>query len=69
VAQIEHELTRGGSGAVRFRIALGASREAIVLAGRDFVLDADLAARLERLLGPETVTLSAQLPPQLAIVA
>jgi len=69
VPQIVNELTRGGSGAVRFRIALDDSREAIVLAGRDFALDADLAARLERLLGPETVTLSAQLPPQLAIVA
>jgi len=69
VPQIARELAQGGTGVVRFRVALPDNREAQLLAGRGFILDADLAARLERLLGPDTVELSAQVPPQLAIVA
>ena len=60
---------RGGNGAIRFIIDLPGNREAQLLAGRDFALDADLAAQIERLLGPGTVDLSTQSPPQLAIVA
>ena len=69
VIAIVRELTKGGTGTVRFRVTLSNHREAHLLAGRDFILDADLAARLERILGPGTVELSAQAPPQLAIVA
>ena len=60
---------RGGNGAIRFLIDLPGNRQARLLAGRDFTLDADIAARIEQLLGPGTVDLSVQAPPQLAIVA
>ena len=69
VPAITREISRGGTGAIRFRVALSNDREAQLLVGRDFTLDADLSARLERILGPDTVELSAQTPPQLAIVA
>jgi DNA polymerase-3 subunit alpha len=41
---------------------------ATLLIGRDFALDADLAARLMRFLGEDAVELSAQEPPRLALV-
>ncbi|WP_293940568.1 DNA polymerase III subunit alpha [Sphingomonas sp.] len=71
VPAIANELAKakGGTGIVRFRVTLSGDRKAQLLAGRDFTLDADLAARIERLLGPDTVELSVQAPPQLAIVA
>ncbi len=71
VPAIANELAKakGGTGIVRFRVTLSGDRKAQLLAGRDFTLDADLAARIERLLGPDTVELSVQTPPQLAIVA
>ena len=71
VPAIANELAKakGGTGIVRFRVTLSGNRKAQLLAGRDFALDADLAARIERLLGPDTVELSVQAPPQLAIVA
>ena len=69
VPAITREISRGGTGAIRFRVALSNDREAQLLVGRDFTLDADLSARLERILGPDSVELSAQTPPQLAIVA
>ena len=69
VPAITRELAKGGAGVVRFLVALPNHREALLLVGRDFTLDADLAARLERILGPDTVELCAQTPPQLAIVA
>ena len=71
VPAIANELAKakGGTGIVRFRVTLSGDRKAQLLAGRDFALDADLAARIERLLGPDTVELSVQAPPQLAIVA
>jgi DNA polymerase-3 subunit alpha len=71
VPAIANELAKAkdGTGIVRFRVTLSGDRKAQLLAGRDFTLDADLAARIERLLGPDTVELSVQTPPQLAIVA
>ena len=71
VPAIANELAKakGGTGIVRFCVTLSGDRKAQLLAGRDFTLDADLAARIERLLGPDTVELSVQTPPQLAIVA
>ena len=37
-------------------------------AGRDYALDAELAARIERVAGEGSVDLSAQEPPKLALV-
>ena len=60
--------SRGGNGLVRATLPISQGREAVLILGRDFALDADLASRLERLLGPEAVTLSAQEGPKLALV-
>ena len=46
---------RGGNGLVRATVPISGGREAILILGRDFALDADLAARLERLLGEDAV--------------
>jgi DNA polymerase-3 subunit alpha len=43
--------------------------EATLLLGRDFLLDADLAVRLTRLVGEGAVDLSALEPPRLALVS
>jgi DNA polymerase-3 subunit alpha len=59
---------RGGNGTVRMNLPLADGREATMLLGREFALDADLAARLGRILGEGAVTLSAQEPPRLALV-
>ncbi|PSJ39372.1 DNA polymerase III subunit alpha [Allosphingosinicella deserti] len=59
---------RGGSGDLRLRAKFGGG-EAEVLLGRDFKLDADLAARLERLPGIVAVNLSAAPAPRLALVS
>jgi DNA polymerase-3 subunit alpha len=40
-----------------------------VVLGRDFVLDAELAARIERLDGVTAVRLSVAEPPRLALVS
>ncbi len=68
--QIARELAaaRGGNGIVRFIVPIASGGEAVVLAGRDFVLDEELAARLERITGEGGVELSAQEPPRLALV-
>jgi DNA polymerase-3 subunit alpha len=58
---------RGGNGVVRF-IAPTSVGEAMILAGRDFALDAEIAARIERITGEGSVDLSAQEPPKLALV-
>ena len=70
VASIARELEdmRGGNGTLRFRVPLAGGGEAVVLAGRDFRLDADFAARIERITGEGSVDLSAQEPPRLALV-
>jgi DNA polymerase-3 subunit alpha len=64
------ELTdaRGGNGLVRFILPLASGGEAVVIAGRDFALDAELAARIERVTGEGSVYLSVQEPPRLALV-
>ena len=59
---------RGGNGLIRASVAVSGGREATLLLGRDFALDADLASRLERLLGDGAVILSAQEGPKLALV-
>ncbi len=59
---------RGGNGLVRATLPVSGGREAKLILGRDFMLDADLAARLERLLGDGTIILSAQEGPKLALV-
>ncbi|QNM83231.1 DNA polymerase III subunit alpha [Sphingomonas sabuli] len=64
----ELALARGGNGLVRLAVALAAGGNASVVAGRDFALDADLAARLERIAGEGNVDLSVQEPPRLALV-
>ena len=49
--QIVRELAdaRGSNGLVRFVMPLATGGEAVVIAGRDFALDAELAARIERI--------------------
>ncbi|HXG81057.1 MAG TPA: DNA polymerase III subunit alpha, partial [Sphingomicrobium sp.] len=59
---------RGGNGTVRAILPISDGREATLILGRDFKLDADLAARLTRLLGDRAVELCAQEPPRLALV-
>jgi len=59
---------RGGTGVIRAIVPISEGREATLILGRDFNLDADLAARLTRVLGEGSVELSAQEPPRLALV-
>jgi DNA polymerase-3 subunit alpha len=59
---------RGANGLVRFILSLSAGGEATVVAGRDYALDAELAARIERIAGEGAVDLSVQEPPRLALV-
>ncbi|MDV3258407.1 MAG: DNA polymerase III subunit alpha, partial [Sphingomonas sp.] len=59
---------RGGNGVIRAILPVSGEREARLVLGRDFRLDADLAARLSRILGEGAVDLSAQEPPRLALV-
>ena len=58
---------RGSNGLIRFIVAT-ASREAVIIAGRDFLLDEELAARVERISGEGSVDLSVQDAPRLALV-
>jgi DNA polymerase-3 subunit alpha len=59
---------RGGSGELRLRARLPRGEAQIIL-GRDFRLDAELAARLERVEGVTAVRLSVATPPRLALVS
>jgi DNA polymerase-3 subunit alpha len=59
---------RGGNGLIRATVSISEGREATLILGRDFALDADLASKLERLLGEGAVILSAQEGPKLALV-
>jgi DNA polymerase III subunit alpha len=70
VPAIARELreAHGGTGLVRATLPISEGREATLVLGRDFSLDADLAARLTRILGEGAVELSAQEPPRLALV-
>jgi DNA polymerase-3 subunit alpha len=58
---------RGGSGQVLAEIDDG-TQTATLLLGRDFDLDAELAARIERIVGSACVRLGVIAPPQLALV-
>jgi DNA polymerase-3 subunit alpha len=49
-------------------LTLGDGREAVLVAGRDFALDAEIAARIERVAGEGSVDLSVQ-EPKLSLVA
>jgi DNA polymerase-3 subunit alpha len=64
----ELDQARGGNGAVRLLLTLGDGRDAVMLAGRDFALDAEIAARVERVAGEGSVDLSVQ-EPKLSLVA
>ncbi|WP_324808032.1 DNA polymerase III subunit alpha [Sphingomonas sp. LY29] len=59
---------RGGTGLVRVTVSLRDGRTATLVVGRDFALDADLALKLNRLLGEGAVELGALEPPRLALV-
>jgi DNA polymerase-3 subunit alpha len=58
---------RGGNGKVIFVVPFESGGHAEVILGRDFALDAELAARVERITGEGTVELSTQ-EPKLALV-
>jgi DNA polymerase-3 subunit alpha len=58
---------RQSNGIVRFVVPIERG-EATIIAGRDFALDAELAARIERITGEGSVDLSVQEPPKLALV-
>ena len=70
VRQLAGELNRarGGGGTIRLQLPLAGGGEAVIVAGRDFALDAELAARVERISGEGSVDLSVQEPPRLALV-
>ena len=70
VPAIAKELSgaHGGGGMVRLFLPLSSGGEAVVVAGRDFALDAELQARIERITGEASVDLSVQEPPKLALV-
>jgi DNA polymerase-3 subunit alpha len=59
---------RGSNGVVRFLVPMLSGGDATIVAGRDFALDGELVARLERITGEGSVDLSAQEPPRLALV-
>jgi DNA polymerase-3 subunit alpha len=59
---------RGGHGELRLRVKLEPGEAQLVL-GRDFRLDAELAARVERLDGVAAVRLSVAPQPRLALVS
>jgi DNA polymerase III subunit alpha len=67
-AALEFSEARGSNGLVRFIVPMNSGGEAIVIAGRDFALDAELAARVERITGEGSVDLSVHEPPRLALV-
>ncbi len=72
LAAIEHVVreladVRGGNGKVTLVVPIASGGAAEVIAGREFVLDAELAARIERISGEGTVELSTQ-EPKLALV-
>ena len=60
--------TKGSNGLLRFIVPMTSGGEAVIVAGRDYSLDAELAARIERISGEGSVELSVQEPPKLALV-
>jgi len=59
---------RGGTGQLRLKARLGFGEADLVL-GRDFIVDAELAARIERIEGVGAVRLSVVEAPRLALVS
>jgi DNA polymerase-3 subunit alpha len=59
---------RGSNGLLRFLVPLASGGEAMLVAGRDFALDGEIAVRIERISGEGSVDLSVQEPPRLALV-
>ena len=59
---------RGGNGQLRLRAQMEGGEAEIVL-GRDFTLDAEIAARIERIEGVSSVRLSVAEAPRLALVS
>jgi DNA polymerase-3 subunit alpha len=63
----ELSAAHGGNGVVRLVVPTAAG-EAMIVAGRDYALDAEVTARIERITGEGSVELSVQEPPKLALV-
>ena len=59
---------RNGNGLVRFIVPMTSAGDATIVIGRDYLLDAELASRIERITGEGSVDLSVQEPPRLALV-
>jgi DNA polymerase-3 subunit alpha len=60
--------SRGSNGLLRFVVPISGGRVAVIIAGRNFALDAEVAARIEQISGEGSVDLSVQEPPKLALV-
>jgi DNA polymerase-3 subunit alpha len=60
--------SRGGNGVLRLKAAIPGGHADLVL-GRDFQLDAELAARIERVEGVTAVRLSTAEPARLALAS
>ena len=69
VERVARELAdaHGGNGLVRLIVSV-AGGDAVLVAGRDYVLDVEIASHIERITGEGSVDLSAQEPPKLALV-
>jgi DNA polymerase-3 subunit alpha len=69
-AGLARELTdaRGSNGLLRFVVPIRSGGQAVIVAGRDYALDGELASRVERITGEGSVDLSIQEPPKLALV-
>jgi DNA polymerase-3 subunit alpha len=59
---------RGSSGLLRVIVPMTSGGEAVIVLGRDYALDGELASRIERITGEGSVDLSVQEPPKLALV-
>ncbi|RZV53521.1 MAG: DUF655 domain-containing protein, partial [Sphingomonadaceae bacterium] len=68
LAIVQSTLERGGRGIVRLHVPIADGRTAVMLIGRDFQLDADIADRLSRLLGEPNVMLAADIPERPRLV-
>jgi len=60
---------RGGNGQLRLRAPVDGGGEADLILGRGFILDAELAARIERVPGVTSVALAVAEQPRLALVS
>ena len=60
---------RGGRSDVILRAVLGEGREAVVMLGRDFLIDGELADALTEIAGVQSVSLTTAEPPRLALVS